>query len=806
MTFKLLRRQFTLIVFVFLIVSSTTLHVAIGAYEGYTRLVVVVSDDSILASAERSHSNPKSIETSLNPYLMSEAEKTLNNLRSAGIDFRIVEVLTYAIHAVVIDVPAGQVHGVRSVIEPQRVHKDTILHVDLDNKPSLGVLADELQANTRNLTGAGILVAVIDTGVDYTHKDLGGAFGIGNKVVGGYDYVDNDGDPKDLDGHGTHVSGIIAADGQFKGIAPKAKILAYRVVGERGNVRTSDVTRAIDRAIRDGARVINLSLGSPSGIDILRRVISSAARNGIIIVAAVGNSGPTPGSIGSPASQYSAITVGSSFIPLDSELRVEGQKDTIQSRAMLGSRIVNNPISGELVFVKFARPKDVDGIDLTGKIAIAERGTDNPNERVFFSIKEETVSSKGAIGLVIFNNQPGIFDGSLLHQDNPPGYYPQIPVVSTTRELGLAILEQMKKESVRVSIKIEPKPEQVADSSSRGPVSSFYAKPDLVAPGIAVISTAPNGKYSALSGTSFSAPYVTGTVALMLEKRNFTKTQLVGMLAATAQPLTNASTTELFSINEQGSGRLDVKNAITSPVTVAPHQIFAHLAPDQTFFSRAISIESISNTSVSVQISSLWKSLQIEASLSPQTFTLEAGKTALLNVTTKLLNTSADAGTKEGRFTMLVSRTDGGANTLTLPIAVTINRASIILVQTAEGYQISVSNRQPFKDYRMTIRTPEGELRLDQKANAGTPVQFTPTTKGEYWVEAEITDGNNKLFARGIINSQLAVATDRTQVPNSTSEIPVRFMQILFGSITLVSIGSAAYLLVSSKRRRVEEI
>ena len=76
--------------------------------------------------------------------------------------------------------------------------------------------------------GTGIKIAVIDTGVDYNHPDLFG-FGKDGKVIGGYDFVDNDNSPMDTNGHGTEVAGIIAADGQLQGVAPKSKILAYRV-------------------------------------------------------------------------------------------------------------------------------------------------------------------------------------------------------------------------------------------------------------------------------------------------------------------------------------------------------------------------------------------------------------------------------------------------------------------------------------------------------------------------------------------------------------------------------------------------
>lgn len=798
-----MRRQVSLVLTVFLILTPTVFYVA-TASEGQ-RLIILVSEDSIIASADRLHVSPRNIEGEMNRYLTARAEQILNYIRRVGISFKLVEILTYSVHAVVIDVPEGQVQYVKDTVSPQKVQEDQILQAALDERPS-PALTQNLLVPAVDATGAGILVAVIDTGVDYTHPDFGGAYGPRNKIVGGYDFVDGDDDPKDLDGHGTHVAGIIAANGQFKGIAPEAKILAYRVVGERGNVRTSDVVRAIDRAIRDGARVINLSLGSSSGIDVLRRVITSATRSGVIIVAAAGNQGPAEGTIGSPAGQYSTIAVGSSFIPLDSELRVEGQKDPLVSRAMLGSKIAKNPIGAELVFVRYARQADVEGMDLTGKIAVAERGSDTPNERVFFSVKESAVSSKGAIGMIIFNNQPGMFDGSLLHQDNPPGYYPQISVVSVSRETGLSLLEQMRKGAVQVSIKIEQKPEQVAESSSRGPVSAFYAKPDLIAPGIGVISTAPSGRYSALSGTSFAAPHVTGAVALLLQKRNFTKEQIIGILAPTAQPLLNSTTGELFSIQGQGSGKIDVSSALTSPVSTAPHQLIVHLAPEQTFFSRVIKIESISNSTTNIAVTTFWTQHQkIQLDLTPSVFSVEPGKNVVLNFTAKLIDVNAPMGTREGRLTLTVSGMNRRASVLTLPISVTINPVSVAVSQKSDGYYVSVSNKEAFQDFRIMIKNPDGDPFLERRVDAGVSVGFGPREKGEYWVEAEISDGNSKMFGRSMINAPVAIQA-RPEIFASTSGIPMRFVQLLFGSITFVAIGASVYLLANNRKKRLIDV
>src|SRR5690606_34086004 len=117
--------------------------------------------------------------------------------------------------------------------------------------------------NSTSYTGKGVKVAVIDTGIDYEHPDLK------TNYQSGYDLVDLDDDPMEtLPGegiptsHGTHVAGIIAADGDLKGVAPDAEIYAYRALGPGGVGTSIQVIAALEQAVEDGVDVINLSLGN----------------------------------------------------------------------------------------------------------------------------------------------------------------------------------------------------------------------------------------------------------------------------------------------------------------------------------------------------------------------------------------------------------------------------------------------------------------------------------------------------------------------------------------------------------------
>lgn len=124
-------------------------------------------------------------------------------------------------------------------------------------------------------TGAGIRVGIIDTGTDFTNPDLGGCFGSGCRVSFGHDFVGDafdgnnaatqpvpDGSPNDCRGHGTHVSGIIMANGRVRGVAPGVTFGSYRVFGCNGPTTTELIVAAMERAVNDGVRVLNISIGS----------------------------------------------------------------------------------------------------------------------------------------------------------------------------------------------------------------------------------------------------------------------------------------------------------------------------------------------------------------------------------------------------------------------------------------------------------------------------------------------------------------------------------------------------------------
>jgi uncharacterized membrane protein YgcG len=191
--------------------------------------------------------------------------------------------------------------------------------IDLINASSLW----DLQINEFNLTGEGQSICVIDTGIDYTHNDLGGCLGVGCKVVGGYDFYYNNDNPIDERGHGTHVAGTIAANGLIKGIAPDAKLVAVNVFPKpSGGTNSSYVIAGIEYCINHkdeyNISVISMSLGGGLYSDYCddlnigySNVINNAVLNNISVVVATGNDGLI-NEIASPACIKNVTRVGSS--------------------------------------------------------------------------------------------------------------------------------------------------------------------------------------------------------------------------------------------------------------------------------------------------------------------------------------------------------------------------------------------------------------------------------------------------------------------------------------------------------------
>ncbi|SDG19944.1 subtilisin [Methanolobus vulcani] len=222
----------------------------------------------------------------------------------------------HAIPAIAAEIPRYSINGLKNQPDVEYIEIDTEVCIlktnslfcwekDDDPETSWGVDCVDAEKVHPDFTGEGVRVAVIDTGIDYTHPDLAPNY------YGGYDFVNGDMDPMDDNGHGTHVAGIIAAvdndDIIVVGVAPDAEIYALKVLNSDCDGQISDINAAIDWAIMHDMDVISMSLGSSTDFISMRRMCQKAYDEGIVLVSASGND--YGGNVSYPAAYDSVIAV-----------------------------------------------------------------------------------------------------------------------------------------------------------------------------------------------------------------------------------------------------------------------------------------------------------------------------------------------------------------------------------------------------------------------------------------------------------------------------------------------------------------
>jgi subtilisin family serine protease len=422
--------------------------------------------------------------------------------------------------------------------------------------------------------GTGIRIAVIDTGIDYTHADFGGSgdpavyaamdptvVAPGTfptaKVIGGTDLVGEwyepscppvtpkpnvcssipapDPNPVDLVGHGTHVAGIAAGIGTSKvahGVAPGAKLLIYKVFA-LGSTSSANVAAAIEMATdpngdgdtSDHVDVINMSLGSPYGrnTDLTAVASNAAVALGVIVVASAGNSGNLPYFTGSPAVATNAISVAAGNDPgvkvqlatVGGGSVADGDKESLEG-ALTVPLATSGTVTGHAARLGAVGTLDALGClplaagSLTGKIPLIERGV------CTFRTKILNAQAAGASAVVVYTQIPG--GDPVTMGGSPAGIH--IPGVMIGNLDGLTVSAAITASTTFTldPTKQLPIPNRLQGFTSRGPrFGDSVLKPDVTAPGGGIFSAAAGSGDDGVSfsGTSMASPHVAGAAALL---------------------------------------------------------------------------------------------------------------------------------------------------------------------------------------------------------------------------------------------------------------------------------------------------
>jgi len=615
--------------------------------------------------------------------------------------------------------------------------------------------------------GSGIVISIIDTGIDLNHPDLEG------RIIGGYDFVDNDKIPEDTNGHGTQVAGIIASNGNLKGIAPNSKILMYKVSEDGESVPSHLIIKAIEKSIEDNADIINISLGINQTNTKIDQVVNKAVKNNIFVVTAAGNFGPELSTIGSPGINPNAITVGATFNNVTSSLvsTFEIDDKTFNVFPMVGTQALTEPITSQIIFGKYGRANDLLENDVEGSILLIERGSDIENEIIYFSDKEKNAANVGARAIIVYNNEPGIFFGELIHEYVDKGYEPTIPALSVSRDDGLIIKEILRSDT-KGTLDVFYHPDFVAYFSSRGPVSPFYIKPDLVAPGAFINTTDINGKYKISSGTSFAAPHVAGTAALILQKNPELTPQELKSILMTTSEIVYDQFDDRFPIEVSGNGRIDVSKAINAELIIMPPNLIFDLSPANQIQTKHLKINGIDGESMSIRFE--------ESHIVDFDYDLE-DENLVINV--KL--TEQSLGEFESRIIINHNEID-----YRIPIIVRVSEGGITINEDGGKLSIDISSPSSWSYAKISIINQETGKMFTDSIVPGKNSELTVYEPGEYWIEAKIKDGGKTLNAYATIQVE-KIEHDEKNLANTLNlpEKPILIISAIMIVTTIVGLS-----------------
>ncbi len=537
-------------------------------------IIVELKSDPVVVAKIKAEAKGQNFDPlSYRQQLMAEQNAFLNQLSASGVSFTLANVnapngpngeisniqfrYNYVFNGLALAVPSSAIDAIRGMSAVKSVNNDEPITMQLDHavnyvrapklygNPPQVHMGDSL--NTGGAHGEGIYIAILDTGIDWTHPMFGGdptppRFGVGpavaavntnQKVV--YYMNLTAGAVQDDFGHGTHVAAITSgylgvapgADGlpmtaddvSIHGVAPQAKLMGYKVLSTVGAGTASSMILAVEDAVqpftiagypKPVANVINLSLGNtlndpnfPTSI-----ACDNATLAGTTVVVAAGNSGrPTPtnptgeGTIGSPGTGRRVLTVGASLDPGSAPNRLDeiggGNRTGMKIFPLDGAAGITSDITSNYVFCGLAETPDQVPDSVNGKIALIERGgTVNTPAGLptsagtgLFSNKAAFAYAKGAVAVIIFNNVDGELTASTVRKS-------LIPAVGLSKENGQYLKNAIGSTAfgaisvnqivIRKALMFDP---DMGDFSSKGPVGGFgQIKPDVAAPGVSVLS------------------------------------------------------------------------------------------------------------------------------------------------------------------------------------------------------------------------------------------------------------------------------------------------------------------------------
>jgi subtilisin family serine protease len=535
--------------------------------------------------------------------------------------------------------------------------------------------------------GAGVKVAVVDTGIDATHPcfadtDYAGQTQLGdtrftnNKVIAAKVFNNKAGvnryTPEALQDHGTHVAGTVACNHEtpatvqgvtipyaMSGVAPRALLGNYNVFpGAVDSARSEDILNALDAAYQDGFDVANMSLGGGAhGIqDLLTIAVDNLDQANMVVAVAAGNSGPGFGTVESPGSAARALTAGASTVPHFVGAPVTAASNTYGA-ATGDFAVVSANLTAELDAV----PGTTNGLStacsalpagsLTGKIALISRGV------CAFSAKIRNAQAAGAVAVLVANNVAG--DPIAMGSDGTPNQ-PTVPAYMVSRSDGGALLGVDGASTTigaALSYFATTNADIMAGFSSQGPTDvDFRVKPDVVAPGVNVLSSIPAAFCAAppcfafFQGTSMATPHLAGSAAVVRGQHpTWSAADVRSAIVNTADRgvLKNFSTAAIeMNLNIIGAGRENLANAVAAIVALDPVSVSFGAVPSGSGQTQSfnVTLRNLSGGSQTLSLAVVGGDSSVSYSLNKSAVTLLANESTDVTVTMTAVQGAAAGG------------------------------------------------------------------------------------------------------------------------------------------------------------------